>query len=296
MNNTITKLLLTGVLSVGTIGTAGVMNESKESKVERKEITLEEAKDKVLSQVNGTIERTKEEHDEYKIYTKSGDYVYEIEVDKLTGKVTEVDKEFVEKNNSKVYSLDKAKVLALEKVNGTIERTSEDEDDYTIYVKKDGYIYEVEVDKLTGKVDEIDREKVKSTVKQSTVQKSSYITLEKAKELALKEVNGKIMNSRSDEDDYEIIIEKDGYRYEVDVDKRTGRIDDFDKEMIKKSLTVINKEEAKKIALGKVNGTVRSIEYDHDDLEYSIEIVKDRVEYEVEISADGKVLKVEKDD
>lgn len=64
MNNTITKLLLTGVLSVGTIGTAGVMNESKESKVERKEITLEEAKELALKEVNDKIMNSRLDEDE----------------------------------------------------------------------------------------------------------------------------------------------------------------------------------------------------------------------------------------
>lgn len=294
MKKTIAKLLLTGVVSFGTIGTLAVEEKKIENKVEDKKITLEEAKEKVLSQVSGTIENTKEEHDEYTIYTRSGNYIYEVEVDKLTGKVTEVDKELVKQEvKQKVTSLDSAKSIALSKVNGTVVKTSEDDDDYSIYIKKDNYIYEIEVDKLTGKVEEIDKEKVK----QPASQKNKNITLDKAKELALKKVNGKIVSSRSDEEDYEIIIQKDNYMYELDVDKKTGRIDDMDREVIKNRDNVISLEKAKEIALNKVNGTIQSVDYDQDDLEYSIEIMSNHVEYEVEIDGlSGKVLKVEKDD
>lgn len=294
MKKTIAKLLLTGVVSFGTIGTLAVEEKKIENKVEDKKITLEEAKEKVLSQVSGTIENTKEERDEYTIYTRSGNYIYEVEVDKLTGKVTEVDKELVKQEvKQKETSLDSAKSIALSKVNGTVVKTSEDDDDYSIYIKKDNYIYEIEVDKLTGKVEEIDKEKVK----QPASQKNKNITLDKAKELALKKVNGKIVSSRSDEEDYEIIIQKDNYMYELDVDKKTGRIDDMDREVIKNRDNVISLEKAKEIALNKVNGTIQSVDYDQDDLEYSIEIMSNHVEYEVEIDGlSGKVLKVEKDD
>jgi uncharacterized membrane protein YkoI len=57
----------------------------------------------------------------------------------------------------------------------------------------------------------------------------------------------------------------------------------------------ISDDEAKKIALDLVNGTV--IEFEEDDDEFEIEIVKDGIEYEIEIdSYSGKVLEFEKED
>jgi len=57
---------------------------------------------------------------------------------------------------------------------------------------------------------------------------------------------------------------------------------------------IISRDEAQKIALKKVNGKIKSIDY--DDYEYEVEIVKNGVEYEIKINAvTGKVLEVEKD-
>ena len=57
----------------------------------------------------------------------------------------------------------------------------------------------------------------------------------------------------------------------------------------------ISKDQARKIALDLVNGTI--IEFDEDDDEYEIEIIKDGIEYEIEIDAyTGKILELEKDD
>ena len=186
-------------------------------------------------------------------------------------------------------TLQEAKQIALNYVNGTITKTKEDNDDYTIYVKKDNYIYEIEVNKKTGKIEEVDKEKIKTT--------SSNITLSQAKELALKEVNGKIISTKTDDDDYEITVQKDGYIYEIEVNKKTGKITDIDKEKVKTSVDIISANKAKEIALKEVSGTVVSVDYDDDDYKYDVEIVKDNIEYEVEIDAkNGNVIKVEKDD
>lgn len=186
-------------------------------------------------------------------------------------------------------TLQEAKQIALNYVNGTITKTKEDNDDYTIYVKKDNYLYEIEVNKKTGKIEEVDKEKIKTT--------SSNITLSQAKELALKEVNGKIISTKTDDDDYEITVQKDGYIYEIEVNKKTGKITDIDKEKVKTSVDIISANKAKEIALKEVSGTVVSVDYDDDDYKYDVEIVKDNIEYEVEIDAkNGNVIKVEKDD
>ena len=186
-------------------------------------------------------------------------------------------------------TLQEAKQIALNYVNGTITKTKEDNDDYTIYVKKDNYLYEIEVNIKTGKIEEVDKEKIKTT--------SSNITLSQAKELALKEVNGKIISTKTDDDDYEITVQKDGYIYEIEVNKKTGKITDIDKEKVKTSVDIISANKAKEIALKEVSGTVVSVDYDDDDYKYDVEIVKDNIEYEVEIDAkNGNVIKVEKDD
>ena len=142
-------------------------------------------------------------------------------------------------------TLEEAKKVALNKENGTVTKTTEDKDDYTIFVKKDNYIYEIEVDKYTGNIDDMDKEKVKTN-------SSASISLNKAKELALKEVNGTIISTKRDDDDYEITIQKDNYTYEIEVSKKTGKITDIDKEKVATTVNIISKSKAKEIALAQV--------------------------------------------
>lgn len=64
-----------------------------------------------------------------------------------------------------------------------------------------------------------------------------------------------------------------------------------------KSSQKITANKAKEIALNRVNGKVKSVDYNDDDNEYEVEIVKDDIEYEIIIDASsGKILEVEKED
>lgn len=60
---------------------------------------------------------------------------------------------------------------------------------------------------------------------------------------------------------------------------------------------VISSEQAKKIALSIVAGTITDFDFDEDDLEYEIEIELDGLEYEITIEAiTGEVIELESDD
>ena len=60
------------------------------------------------------------------------------------------------------------------------------------------------------------------------------INMEKAKEIALKEVQGNIISSQMERengiDKYEIIIQAKDGRYEVEIDKSTGKVLEVEKE------------------------------------------------------------------
>ncbi len=60
------------------------------------------------------------------------------------------------------------------------------------------------------------------------------ISMEKAKQIALKQVNGKIISAHVEKDDgmvkYEIIIQAKDGRYEVEIDKATGKVLEVEKE------------------------------------------------------------------
>lgn len=59
------------------------------------------------------------------------------------------------------------------------------------------------------------------------------ISMEKAKHIALKQVKGKIVGTKIEEDDgitkYEIIIKTKDGRYEVEIDKSTGKVLEVEK-------------------------------------------------------------------
>ncbi|MEG0366359.1 MAG: PepSY domain-containing protein [Coprobacillus sp.] len=191
--------------------------------------------------------------------------------------------------SSKEIGIEKAKEIALTKVNGKVVRTETDDDDYQVYIEKDGYKYDIEIDRYRGTIDDVDKEKINI---------NQGISEEKAKQLALAKVNGKIVDIKSDDDDYNVYIEKDNYIYEIEVDRYRGVIDDVEKERKPSSnAQIISQEQAKQIALTKVNGTVREVEYDNDDYQYDVKVYKDMIEYEIKIDAkSGGVLEIEKDD
>lgn len=251
------KILLTTILSLG--GLLGIQALTHSSSLETYEVKANESQDLSSSPTQNKNEQTD-----------------------LTSAPTEVT---VQQQTN--ITLDKAKEIALSYVNGTIVKTSQDEDDYEIDVQKDGYIYEIEVHKYSGKITNVEKEK----------EHTSTISLEKAKQLALSQVNGKIIDVKIESDEYQMTVEKDNIYYEIEIDRQSGTIKDIDRERVQTSSTaIISKDQVKNIALNQINGQVMSIDYDDENQEYEIEIKKDDIEYEITIDAvEGKVLKVEKD-
>lgn len=141
------------------------------------------------------------------------------------------------------------------------------------------------------------------------------IALQDAK---LKEKDVTFVTTKSNHDDgrkiYEVEFYYDGVEYDYEIDARTGKIVDFDKEIEgkkhtdkketkKASTDEITAEKAKDIALkdaGLTEDQVSKLKVkkDHDDgvVKYKVEFEKDNTEYEYEINAEtGKILKSEKD-
>lgn len=126
------------------------------------------------------------------------------------------------------------------------------------------------------------------------------LTEEEARAIALERVPGEIIRMEIDDDDeYEVKILLDGVRYELEIDTFTGEVreadqddDDFTAET--GTNPGISLEEARRIALEKVSGTI--IEEERDDDSYDFEIVLDGRKYEIEINAaTGAVEKYETD-
>ena len=155
----------------------------------------------------------------------------------------------------------------------------------------------------------------------------TVISEEQAKKIALEKVNGEIVEFEPDHDDgqpeYDVEIRADGKEYDMEIDGYTGEItklevdddddDDDDRRSEKESSKsssgskasdknsdkqLISEEQARKIALEKVNGKIVDFELDYDDgrPEYEIEIRADGKEYDLEIDGyTGKITKFEVD-
>lgn len=130
-----------------------------------------------------------------------------------------------------------------------------------------------------------------------TTASAKSVTFAQAKKIALKKVNGTIIEADRDADDgeYEFEIRKGNYVYEVEVKKRTGKAYITEKEYKPVKKVKVTRAQAKAIALKKVpNGKVVKLKLDGN--KYEVEIVKGKYEYEMDISAStGKILDYERD-
>lgn len=131
---------------------------------------------------------------------------------------------------------------------------------------------------------------------------SKLIGTTKAKEIMLKKVPGaKITKFKLDNDstpEYEGVLTKGKYRYEIEVNAKTGKITEYEKEKIKTSSKYIGEKKAKEIMLKKVPGAkIVKFELDNDKTpEYEGELRKGKYEYEISVNAiTGKITDFEKD-
>lgn len=214
-----------------------------------------------------------------------------------------------------LISKDEAKKIALGLVDGEIVkfelddfRDDDDTPEYEIKIVKDGVKYEIEIDAISGKVKEFEKENDNRASKPAnnntskTPAKKGKISADEAKKIALDLVNGTIVKFEEDDDEFELKIVKDSIKYEIEIDAFSGKVKEFEKDddddhrsSKPAKPSKISANEAKKIALNLVNGTI--VDFEEDDDEFEIEIIKDGIEYEIEIDAyTGKVLEFEIDD
>lgn len=111
-------------------------------------------------------------------------------------------------------------------------------------------------------------------------------------------------NIKFEKDDsiYEIEFSDNNYKYEIEVDSKTGNVIKFEKDIINKSPisnhnTAISEEEAKKIAtdylninIEDVSFTKNKLDYDDGTLIYELEFYYNDNEYEVDVNAYTKEI------
>lgn len=206
---------------------------------------------------------------------------------------------------AQTITLEQAKEIALEyglftedvKVEFIEEKV--DGDVYELEFTADNHRYEVKITK-SGEVLKFEGEYLSPNATQQT-QDSSFITLEAAKEIALKHAD--LIGNREatfvkeefdhEKGQYELEILCGGYEYEVKVDARTGNVIKMEVEATKHtapdiSLKKVTLEEAKALVLKDLNlktATFDKEEYDSYEEEYELELTVNGVEYEYTVSA-----------
>ncbi|MCJ7842482.1 PepSY domain-containing protein [Lederbergia sp. NSJ-179] len=142
-------------------------------------------------------------------------------------------------------------------------------------------------------------------------EKSSIITMQKATEIAINEVDGVLESVELDKENgrfiYEVDLSVPGYEdVDVDIDATTGAVIKVDKERAKQTKVSqqnenknmpITEEKAISIALSDTQGEVTEIDFDSEDLEYEMEISTGNKEVEIKVDAKtGKILEKDIDD
>lgn len=139
-----------------------------------------------------------------------------------------------------------------------------------------------------------------------------FITMEKARTIAVKAVGGNVtdieLKRKYTGGIYEVEVQSKGFEFDLIIDATSGKIlkkekDDLDNldddDVIAFNKKFITPAAAEKIALKKANGTVVKValENENNRVIYEIEVENGAYEYEFDIDAlSGKILKFEKDE
>ena len=147
----------------------------------------------------------------------------------------------VKKQAEKLISLQEAKQVATQKVKGGIVTEIElDKDDgryhFDIDLKDEKYEYDLEVDAYTGKIIKFEKEveKERKQVNKQQVKSAKLLTEEEAIAVAKKRASGTVKEIELGEDDgrkvYEIEMRDGEFKYEIELDAKTGEILEFEKD------------------------------------------------------------------
>lgn len=222
-------------------------------------LSLKEAKALAVQKVGGKVTEIELEKTKagfiYEVEVKSNGVEYDLDIDAQTGKVV-IEKQQAKKvvqaelprvADAKLLTKDQAIAIATKKAKGTVTKAKLDDDDgrkhYDIEIKDGTYEYDFEIDAITGKILEFDKERDddgkkvnKQLNKQATAtnNKNKLLTKDQAIAIALKQVKGTVTEVDLDDDDgrkhYEIEIKNGIYEYEFEIDAITGKVLKFEKD------------------------------------------------------------------
>ena len=184
--------------------------------------------------------------------------------------------------------------MMIEKYGGTIKNISPDQENYKLTLVKDQILYDIIVNRRTGKVlsfvkqtspatnDSRQSEKKEPQKSKPTTSVDTLITIDKAEELALENVSGTITSIELDEEDDQLVYKVDIVqtkikKTEVVINAYSGKIESIIPKKSKPTTSVdtpITIDKAEELALENVSGTITSIKLDEEDdqLVYDVDI------------------------
>lgn len=252
-------------------GTTGKTTANTTVPTDSSSITAEKAQSIALSHAGvkadaATFVKCKKDTDDgvavYDVEFRAGGYEYDYEIDAKSGKIRDHDKEWDNEAQptsgtrhttaaSGSITAEKAKSIALshagvKAADATFVQCKKDTDDgvpvYDVEFYAGGYEYEYEIAALTGVIREHDKERDDSPrTTRTTTEASGSITADKATSIALSHAGVKAADAarltcRKETDDgvavYDVEFRAGGYEYEYEINAKTGKIREHDKERI----------------------------------------------------------------
>ena len=163
-----------------------------------------------------------------------------------------------------------AKEIAKERYSGTVKGISQKADQYIIELERETGIYELQINANTGEVSSLKRLKEAIQKKEDTeteserLPKVETLSEEQIKELALKQVNGKIdslqLVKEGEQQVYQVIVSDQTAKNKLSLDAYTGDVLKKESSAIEVAPKRLNEEQAKNAALKEVPGTVDNLE------------------------------------
>lgn len=333
----ISLVIASSSVATGFAATATSKAVSASYAQQQSQITLSQAtdialKDAGVKKSDAKITEAKAEkydrtpHYEIEFIANAKEYEYEIAMS--NGKILKKEVENTSSSKpsadaSNYISLDEAKKIALKRAkvsseNAKFIKAELDKDGrtahYDIEFVSGKYKYEVEINAKTGMVTDYERERAdKEDLSAPSEGKSEYISLDEAKKIALKrarvnESKATFTKTELDKDGrtahYEIEFTAGKYKYEVEVNAKTGKVTDYEKDRkpAQPSSKHISAQKAADIALSHAkldSASVRDLKTDFNKRLfvsfYEVEFESGNYEYEYKINAKtGKIISADK--
>lgn len=166
------KIILVPALA-GVLALSGVAMTGNTAEASKGFITMENARTIAVKSVGGNVTdielKRKKSGSFYEVEVQSKGFEYDMDIDAKTGKILRKDKDELDDDddiivfNKKFITPAAAEKIALKKAKGTIVKVALDNDDnrviYEIEVEDNIYEYELDIDAISGKILDFDKDK-----------------------------------------------------------------------------------------------------------------------------------------